>query len=98
MNNDNPDYDWCNDFPIIRVLYYDHCWVEKDTPERVLEKSVPIFLHEMGYLLKETDTYLVMCKNMVFDSQHKQWQFDGTFVVMKAELKKSYEIIKEKNG
>lgn len=84
----NVDYDWNNKYPLVRVTYYDHCWVIEEEPERILKKAKPYFLHELGYLLDENDKYIVLCSSMAFSGERQQWNFSGSCVILKSDIYK----------
>lgn len=84
----NNSYDWNNEYPLIRVTYYDHCWLDNKDIEKIKEKAKPYILEEFGYLLKETAEYYVICRSISFDGEKKLWEFDHSFVVLKTTLVK----------
>ncbi len=89
---DDMNFDWSKQFPLYRISYYDHCWIDEKNPENVSSRAKPYLLQELGYIIKEEKNYYVLCHAMSFSGEKNKWEFDKVSVIMKSNLYKLEEL------
>lgn len=85
------------DHKIMKITYYDHCWLnDRQSLEEIKENSKPFVIQEFGYLIKETDKYVVL-SSVSYRGETNNWELTGGTVIMKTNII-SLKEVKEVEG
>ena len=76
-----------NKLPIVRITYYDHCWLKEGQKlEDIKKKGKPAIIFEFGYLIKETNNCYIIGNGLDYIGESNDWSFPSSTVIMKSNV------------
>ena len=72
-------------FPVVYVMYHDHCWLEAKELKKI-QVAKPYVVEETGFLLAQTEKFITLAKERSTDGEKGKVQYDDVTIIMRSDI------------